>query len=255
MPTPTYSTIKSQIIDLLKQNPNGITGVDIGKNVGLTGGAISKYLGMMYAEGIVEYREVGMAKLWYLSEKIQLSKAEMQKRIKKFIFSQDFEELANYIKLKDGELIDPMGTRSIITSVGTLAHLQETAEQIVGKEKTAQIFYEAGKKLGKEFAEKARQEMDLDGKSSIEIYIHFASIRGWGKTEHLEVTDDKILLRLTKIAWGSVMPKTDHPVDHFRVGSIVGMAEQVLGGKWKGTETKCIAKGDPYCEILVTKAS
>ena len=61
-----YDKIKQDVIAILAKNPDGITGAKIAEIVGITQGAMSKYLSMMSVDGIIVSRKVGVAKLWKL---------------------------------------------------------------------------------------------------------------------------------------------------------------------------------------------
>lgn len=45
--------------------------------------------------------------------------------------------------------------------------------------------------------------------------------------------------------------KTNEPVDFFITGLLEGVVESISGKEVKGKETKCIAKGDRYCEFII----
>lgn len=250
---PEYPTIKAKVMKLLKENPRGLTGASVGRAVGLTSGSISKYLGMMYAEKLIDYREVGAAKLWFLSEELRLSEKERSERVMKYYASQDLAELCKFMSIKDGELTGPLGIRNVITPAKTIALIQAIATETVGKEQAAKIFYLAGKKIARECAKFLKSKLKIDGKLFFEEYIKTLPPRGWGQFKIDTITDEKIAAKWIKSIFGSELPQTGVAVDHFGAGAAAGIAEVAFGGTWKGEEVKCVAKGDKYCEFVITR--
>ena len=61
-----YDKIKSVVTQLLRDHPQGLTGAAIAERIGLTPGAVSKYLSMLNIDGVIASRQIGVAKLWKL---------------------------------------------------------------------------------------------------------------------------------------------------------------------------------------------
>jgi PAS domain S-box-containing protein len=61
-----FETIKK----ILRTNPRGLTITEIAKNIGANRNSTAKYLDLMMISGIIEQRNVGRAKLFYLSQRI-----------------------------------------------------------------------------------------------------------------------------------------------------------------------------------------
>jgi DNA-binding IclR family transcriptional regulator len=59
----------SQILKILKKNPQGLTTTEISKNSSTNIMTASKYLAVLEALGKVEYRKIGMAKLFKVKNK------------------------------------------------------------------------------------------------------------------------------------------------------------------------------------------
>ncbi len=47
--------------------------------------------------------------------------------------------------------------------------------------------------------------------------------------------------------------ESTEPVCHILVGLVGGMADEIIGTTHRVMEEKCIAKGDPACEILIER--
>lgn len=61
--------IKERILAILRKHPEGLTILDISKEIGMTRHAITKYIYMLLGEKKISQREVGTAKLCYLCGK------------------------------------------------------------------------------------------------------------------------------------------------------------------------------------------
>jgi len=249
----TYSEVKARVIELLRNNPEGLTGRKIGEILRITSGSMSKYLGMMYAERLVNYRQIGRAKLWFLNEMLRLPEDEAFRRLLRHYAAQDFPEVCRFMTLKDGELMDPTGFRNLIIPSKLLVDLYETAMDVVGKKGTASIFFIAGKRTAMDISDFIKRAVGASGEDLIRLYAQVLMARGWGKLMIIEVTNRRVVCRWGKSIWGSQMPRAGMPVDHFAVGGLEGIAERAFGGKWTAIETKCTAKGDNYCEIIAER--
>ena len=58
--------IREKIIKILKKHPEGLTTVDIAKEIGMTRHSVTKYIYQLLGEGLIFQREIGTAKLCYL---------------------------------------------------------------------------------------------------------------------------------------------------------------------------------------------
>lgn len=58
------------VLEYLKKQPMGATVTDIADKLGMSRTTTVKYLEVMRATGLLDYKEVGMAKLWYVSTKL-----------------------------------------------------------------------------------------------------------------------------------------------------------------------------------------
>jgi len=58
------------ILDFLKKQPMGATVTDIANKLDMSRTTTVKYLEVMRATGLLDYKEVGMAKLWFVSTRL-----------------------------------------------------------------------------------------------------------------------------------------------------------------------------------------
>ncbi len=60
--------IKVKILDFIKNNENLCSCVDISKELKINRITLTKYLSVMESEGLINYKEIGMAKVWFLQK-------------------------------------------------------------------------------------------------------------------------------------------------------------------------------------------
>lgn len=63
------NNVKGRVIKILKKHPEGLTILDISKEIGMSRHAVTKYVYQLLGERKIFQREVGTAKLCYLREK------------------------------------------------------------------------------------------------------------------------------------------------------------------------------------------
>ncbi|MFQ5891311.1 MAG: MarR family transcriptional regulator [Candidatus Methanofastidiosia archaeon] len=74
-----------QILDYLKKQEMGATVTDIASELGMSRTTTVKYLEVMRATGLLDYKEVGMAKLWYVSTKLSYAQHVLLVRTKQLV--------------------------------------------------------------------------------------------------------------------------------------------------------------------------
>jgi predicted hydrocarbon binding protein len=67
-----------------------------------------------------------------------------------------------------------------------------------------------------------------------------------------EISDDRIVLRVTDSSCSEGQP-VGELFSAYIGGTLAGALELILNKPLKATETKCLAKGDGYCEIECQK--
>ena len=58
--------IENKIISFIKNSPLGVTSSEIAKNVGLNRMTMTKYLAIIRERDLIDFKQLGMAKLWYI---------------------------------------------------------------------------------------------------------------------------------------------------------------------------------------------
>jgi predicted transcriptional regulator len=77
------SKIKDRIIEVLRENPQGLNILDIARIVGMSRFTISKYVYCLTAEKLIMQREVGHAKMCYPIPPMEYVELDDVEKIKK----------------------------------------------------------------------------------------------------------------------------------------------------------------------------
>ncbi|MBU6996081.1 MAG: helix-turn-helix domain-containing protein [Theionarchaea archaeon] len=73
------------ILDFLKKQPMGATVTDIANRLNMSRTTTVKYLEVMRATGLLDYKEVGMAKLWFVSTRLSYAEHVLLERTRQVI--------------------------------------------------------------------------------------------------------------------------------------------------------------------------
>ena len=143
-----------------------------------------------------------------------------------------------------------------------MALLQQTAEKFFGARGAALFLYNAGFKGGYNLA-KSLGSRGLKGPAIMEACLHIGFIRGWGVFGLVEFDVEKpkvdVIIRHSP---AEELRDAGRPACHLWRGIIAGVLQYIAESSRKrrgnvkivGREVRCIARGDPYCEIIAEPA-
>ncbi len=103
----------------------------------------------------------------------------------------------------------------------------------------------------------ARRVMRLKGEFNcferIRISLSRLQSLGWGKFEIAECNEDgkKIIIRVRDSFEELITSEIEGYESTFLRGYLVGLISILFGKACRGTETKCVRKGDEFCEFLI----
>ncbi len=150
----------------------------------------------------------------------------------------------------------------IITTREFLALIQKVAEEVLGEMGAATLMFRAGSQSAYNFAEAQARLYGLKGFEILEKYLEMASVRGWwGKHEIVERSEEP--LRVVVRFWNTIAEEwgnVGRAVCHMWRGGLAGILKYIAKSAGKEVEirvqeTACIAKGDPYCEMVAEAIS
>jgi predicted hydrocarbon binding protein/predicted transcriptional regulator len=238
-----YDKIKQDVISILSRNPNGITGAKIAELVGITQGAMSKYLSMMNVDGIIVSRKVGVAKLWKL-----VSSSDRTNLLADKLGSDNvnFKDYALSLAEKNGRLLDPDNKQVLVVHSALLLNLYRYTKTILGSEVHA-FFYEWGKSFTRETKALVASVAEKTENEFITLFLSLLKLQGWGRFE-LKSTDGNSVEVVWHDSFWSEEPD-NAPTDDFMVGALTEAASLTFGGNWRFTETECRSMGALTCRF------
>ncbi len=124
--------IEKKIIGFVKKGPLGVSSSDIAHYVGLNRMTITKYLAIIKERALIDFKQFGMAKLWYIP--VKLSKESFLSRIMAYMVkSMPKEELKSFSEkagIRLGEEINQMYILFYDTEKLTLSQICDTYQDI-----------------------------------------------------------------------------------------------------------------------------
>ncbi|MHA1895450.1 MAG: V4R domain-containing protein [Candidatus Helarchaeota archaeon] len=167
------------------------------------------------------------------------------------LISEDFEVFKQSMYLDENGMLSILGVPYGIFSIDYIRELYEQSIKVDPK-KTWEIYYNAGKYLGLNYAEVLESQANLQGIELIDSFIMLLKIRGYGilTTTELDFEKGSGKMASPKLIKSSTMINTTtYPVDAEIAGAIAGIFEHLLKKEVICEETMCVAKGDPFCEF------
>ena len=144
------------------------------------------------------------------------------------------------------------GVRSIIL----LGHdFQEMVRGLYEKigETAAVLLYHLAYSGGRFLAEYLSEKLGLRERELLVEALKVYQAAGWGRVELVEydLYGMRIILRLYDSVECEAFKGSDKPVSQLIRGHLSGLLSGLLKADVRVMESKCIAKGDPYCEFYV----
>ncbi len=115
------------------------------------------------------------------------------------------------------------------------------------------VIYFAGKKSGELWFKDMGRAFKLGRKDVIKWGSDIVTLAGWGEAIITERDDKKklIVFNLRDSITVKLYGPSKYAVDHFFRGLLCGAMCFVYGTNMEAVETKCRAKGDSICEVVV----
>ena len=240
-----YNLIKDEVVKVLLENPEGITGARIAELVGVTQGAMSKYLSMLKIDGIITSRKIGVAKLWKLVS--QSDRAGMLADKLGEADEATFKDYALSLLDEDNRLTEADGKRVLVMPTTLLSNLFKYTKSLVGNQ-VHPFFYEWGKDY---FREVSKLVEEISAKTSmdfIQAFLLLWRLKGWGRFEVTKMDDKQIEVVWYDSLWAEELNE-EETVDDFIAGALSGAASHATGKKWRFTEIECKATGGQKCRF------
>lgn len=165
----------------------------------------------------------------------------------------DLFKFSKTLTSTDGKLL-LMNTPINIIPTAILCELQKGMIQALGFEKAYQQIYETTKQgsvtYNKDFIkfhgfQEKRKIVDWQWK--------IVTFSGWGKWQiiHLDLKENTLAAKFEESPFAKEYGKSKYPVDIIPVAFSAGGIAACFGTDLDCIETKCMAMGDPFCEIFI----
>ncbi|RLE76924.1 MAG: hypothetical protein DRJ56_03425 [Thermoprotei archaeon] len=121
------------------------------------------------------------------------------------------------------------------------------------EEAAAVLLYHLAYSGGRFLAEYLSEKLGLRGRELLVEVLKVYQATGWGRVELVEYDPHaaKIVLRLYDSIECKALEGLGRPASQFIRGHLSGLLSGLLKTDVRAVETKCVAKGDPYCEFYV----
>lgn len=167
-----------------------------------------------------------------------------------FPLYHSYDEMKESMSFNELGQISVLGWNHVITPIETFILFLKTCERAHGQEEHQQILFDLGLKVGMGAARLIESEHHISNKKLFEEVLKYNTVAGWGRPLSIEGDIDKGKLKITGISTIALSYyRSDHPVCNFVGGSLAGILQVATKKEWICRETRCIAKGDEYCEF------
>lgn len=117
------------------------------------------------------------------------------------------------------------------------------------------VMYQAGMGVAASHlsAEELEELYSIDPWMRIRIFIDFSQALGWGRYELVEVDSENLFMRMRMYDHFECEPfrrESSEPKAYFVRGYLQATLEKMFDKEFVVDEVRCIAMGDPYCEIV-----
>ena len=170
-----------------------------------------------------------------------------------------FKKLKGKLELDNQHRILLGAIPMILTPRWFFVNVQKELEKAGGLKLAKEVYYRAGFESAYKYCRTQRKAEKIAGIETIQMYLSSMSIRGWGKfkTVQLDEMRGKGIFRLYQSAFSDEYGPKGRAVCHCWPGAMAGAVQEIIDAKRfplevKGKELKCKAKGDEYCEFIVT---
>jgi|GEM_PF-1108853 len=243
--------IEKTIIETLKQYPYGLSISELAKILKINRVTLSKYLDVLKEKGMVSYRPIGRAKVWFVSEDINILEA---------IFG---ETDLNKILRKDSNNVYYIGDMKFMIFPSEII---QDLYLLIGKKYGLKTVKELGKKLGSHIATTYKIYSGIERvlkPEVIEYLIRFIEKIGLGKIHDVYI-DEKTLEFIITFEYTlesdeiiniveELKDIKEKPKCYLLEGFLEGLLSALLNMDIVIEERKCKLHGEKVCEFYAEK--
>jgi predicted hydrocarbon binding protein len=151
-----------------------------------------------------------------------------------------------------------MDSRIMLIRPETMVIIHKSVEERVGFDAASMILYEAGKAAGRMDVQKTRDFLQRIGTAKdklVDIIVNDIKIPArlglcFSKVDKLDKKTGETVFRVEN-AFSTLYGQSSKAVCCFLSGHFAGSMSCLYGAEFEAVETKCVSKGDEYCEFRV----
>jgi len=173
-------------------------------------------------------------------------------------WEKDIEEIKARLIMDGGHRLILANLPMILTPRMFFVNIQRKIEEVSGIDTAHLVFYQAAFESAYHYMENSREVYMITGRDLLQQYLDSLSVRGWGKFEILQLSEEEGegRVRLSNSAISEEYGRVGRSVCHVWAGAMAGaikfLADQLNRGvHLRGIENRCLSRGDPYCEFMV----
>jgi predicted hydrocarbon binding protein len=222
-----------KIVDVLKEHPYGLSSTDLARVLGINRMTLVKYLTVMQSRGIIEFKNIGMAKVWHTSTKFDL------------ITTLTKDEAGSLQALVSGRDIK---IREVLPDTVPLSFFRAVKAALAISKNSDKALYEAGQTI----ARNCLVSFPVKDHKIIVDYLSktFLNLK-MGVLEPIQISPSLWAFKLVESATAFGTMTKGNNLCYFEAGLISGVIENFIRKKAHVQETKCIGMNYPYCEFIV----
>jgi predicted hydrocarbon binding protein len=149
------------------------------------------------------------------------------------------------------------GVRYLLIRPETLLALHRALEAELGPEKAGQLLFNAGYTGGKLSGEKYKTDLKLGDREAVKFMCKMGAEIGWGHFRLADIRSEPPSMTIEimdSVFADAYQRETEQGICHLSRGVFGGLAEAIFSQSVVSLETKCLAKGDQFCEIRIDAA-
>jgi KaiC/GvpD/RAD55 family RecA-like ATPase/predicted hydrocarbon binding protein len=169
-------------------------------------------------------------------------------------FAEPINTLRDHLKSNADGTISIGGARFVLSNAELVNTLLGQAVKLLGFKTISEQVYGLYKSSGETELKAFIKAMNIplatsSPKHILDMFAGYLSAVGSGIAEMTKFTNEEIIFNV-RHSLCSMNGSPEMPMGQYLAGTLAGAAELVLGKKVRCDETKCVSKGDDYCEFV-----
>jgi predicted hydrocarbon binding protein len=143
----------------------------------------------------------------------------------------------------------------MIAPVYTFSSILKNLREAVGQKKADEIIYKSSKDAGIKYMSALKKSFSMSKVDMIKWAVNSITLSGWGKVTVINANGEQntFTIRVNDSVVAKELGKSSEPTDAILAGFFAGGGTAIFEENVEVRETRCIAKGDPYCEFTTIK--